>query len=402
VTTRFYIEDSRTPIFRRISRALGLNLAGLGHEVMVVRPEGFGDVASFRQFVATRNDGVYPANSRNAAIETPLPESDGYLFESFPGPLVFLHQDAILGGAGIVESLAKLQAWKRVAARSVHLCLEPDSARDLQALSIGNCFIVPHATEIAAAPPLEDGFATEASFVGHLVPEHYRPVADDARVQGFVEAAIERRIADFGWLVEPAIQDFLGDSLSGLGTLSERPMLKVALFQWMRTQVTMNSLPLRGRVLARAAVRPLTVIGGDPAYMSGVQRDLRLATEGITYLPPVFEVDALSDIYRNSRVSINITSLQFDHAVVNRFHDVVMSGGLCLTDWRPGLEELTTLHGEVSFRTVDELRDKARHFVAPANASSRAALVRALQADVARHSGYPAITSALVAGLAAL
>ena len=62
-----YIEESRTPIYRRIAYALGAELTRCGAEVFAVKPEGFNS-ASFQEFVAKQGAATYVSNSgRNSA-----------------------------------------------------------------------------------------------------------------------------------------------------------------------------------------------------------------------------------------------------------------------------------------------------------------------------------------------
>ena len=46
----FFLEESPTPIYARIARALGQELARRGHEVMLVKPAGF-NTTTFPEFL---------------------------------------------------------------------------------------------------------------------------------------------------------------------------------------------------------------------------------------------------------------------------------------------------------------------------------------------------------------
>jgi hypothetical protein len=133
-----------------------------------------------------------------------------------------------------------------------------------------------------------------------------------------------------------------------------------------------------------------------------VERSLKIENDRITYHPAVFDPQDVSNIYNASQISINVSSLQFDHALVNRFHDVVMSGGLCITDAKPGLAELTTAHADVSFNNLPELQERVSYFSRPENSHIRSTLVRQLQADITKNSGYDRLTASIKFALSKL
>jgi hypothetical protein len=397
-----YIEDSRTPIYRRIAQSLGAELLRRGFEVLLIKPDGFSS-DSFHAFLQGQGGAAYVSNASSNAIQSRRPGSDAFFFESFPGKLVFLHQDAILGGLGLLAGIAKLQAWTRVAARSAHLCIEADNVADLHAVGIDNARLVGHASETLPAAPLLEGFDFEASFVGHVVPGgHYPPGGTSARFQALVAEAMQARQDDLGCALEPLVKAYADQAVDGLGTADDQAVLRVAQAQWLRNEITGQTLPFRGWVFERSGIERLSIFGGDPAYLHNVSRDLRIDRPGISYHPAVYEPAEVQGVYRRSRVNLNVTSLQFDHAVVNRVHDVFMAGGLCLTDARDGLAQLTSAHADISFRTLGELRDRAAYFSQPGVAPERAALVRRVQQDIIDRAGYPSLTGAIATALEGL
>lgn len=388
-TTRtVYLEESRTPIYRRIAHALGVELTRSGLEVMLVKPDGFNSV-SFQQFLLKQSGAAYVTNAASNIIQSKQPGKDEYFFENFPGKMVFLHQDAILGGLNLLSGISKLQAWQRVAERSAHLCIEADNIGDLASVGIHHARLVPHASEVPATEPSLDGFEYGASFVGHAVPSmYYQPTGNSPRFRQLMDDAVQARRQDFAAKLEPSVKAYSEQALDGLGDANDQAVLRVAQAQWLRNQITGQSMPLRGWVFEQCGIAPLDIFGGDPAYLHGVARNLQVERPGVRYHPAVYEPADVQRVFNKSKVSINVSSLQFDHAVVNRFHDVIMSGGLCLTDARDGLPELTSAHADLSYRTLDELRDRAEYFSKPENAKARAAVIKQVQQDVARNSGY--------------
>ncbi len=261
--------------------------------------------------------------------------------------------------------------------------------------------MVPHATEVLPVPPIEDGFEFDANFIGHVVPSIYSPAGSTPAAQGVVTRAVTARRERLDTPLEGVMRAHAA-TLEGLGSPEDNTLLRIAAAQWLRTEVHHQTMPFRGWLLENADLASLDVFGGDPAYLHRVDRHLALERPGITMHPAVYEAERLQQVFSRSRVSLNLTALQFDHAVINRFHDATMAGGLCLMDRRPGLEELTSAHAEISFNDVGELAERVRYWADPRRAGERANLVRKLQVDVAARSGYDKLAQAITECIAAM
>ncbi|MDP4299681.1 glycosyltransferase family protein [Leptothrix discophora] len=400
----FFLEESPTPIYARIARALGQELARRGHEVMLVKPAGF-STTTFPEFLRGQPQAVYLSTAGSNVIQQRADARAGHFFEDFPGRLIFLHQDALLGGLSFEAAQSRLRAWQRVADRSAHLCIEPDSVTALAAVGIERAAWVPHASEFAPTPPLDTGDCRHgASFVGHALPWSYQPRMASASLEQLLAGLLEQRSAQLDTPLHPALLPWVDRSLaafSGMPDASDVGVSRQAYVHWLRGQCNLRTMAFRGRLLEQAAeagMTDVTVYGGDPAYLHRVDRQATLG-HGIRHEPPVYDDATVHGIYRSSACSINISSLQFDHAVVNRVHDVFMAGGLCLTDRRPGLPELTREHAAISYATPDELHDRVRHFSNPRHATQRRLLIEAVQRDVMAHSGYPKVVDGIEAML---
>jgi len=397
---KVYVEESGTPIYNRIAHALGRALIALGHEVLLVKPSGFA-TATYDEFLR-RQDGasLYVTTNEPNIVNQLVPGTDSYFFERFPGRVAFVRQDAMLGGTTLLGAVSKLRAWQRVAPRSAHLCLEPNNVADLGALGI-RARVVAHATETAPVAPVADGFEFDANFIGHVVPSIYSPAGSTAAAQGVVTRAVQARRERLDTPLEDVMRAHAA-TLEGLGSPEDNTLLRIAAAQWLRTEVHQQTMPFRGWLLENADLATLDIFGGDPAYLHRVDRHLSLERPGITTHPAVYDAERLQQVFSRSRVSLNLTALQFDHAVINRFHDATMAGGLCLMDRRPGLAELTSAHAEISFNDVGELAERVRYWADPRRAGERASLVRKLQADVAAHSGYDKLAQAITQCVAAM
>jgi len=390
---RVYVEESGTPIYNRIAHALGRALMALGCEVLLVKPSGF-NTATYDEFLR-KQDGasVYVTTNEPNIVNSIVPGTDTYFFERFPGRVVFVRQDAMLGGTTLLGAVSKLRAWQRVAHRTAHLCLEPNNVDDLTTLGV-RARVVAHASEVQPAAPCEDAFEFDANFIGHVVPALYAPPCSTPAAQGVVDRAVQARRERLDTPLEPLMREHAA-TLAGLGSPEDNALLRIAAAQWLRTEVHHQTMPFRGWLLENADLATLDIFGGDPAYLHRVDRHLAIERAGLTMHPAVYEPERLQQVFSRSRVSLNLTALQFDHAVINRFHDATMAGGLCLMDRRPGLEQLTSAHAEISFNDVGELAERVRYWADPRRAGERASLVRKLQADVAAHSGYDKLAQAI-------
>lgn len=381
------VENSRTPIYNRIAIALGREFAAQGAQVSIINAPDLSN-QDYADFLATVGDAVYVTNASSNLINQCPVGREEFFFERFQGRLVFLHQDTLLGGLGVLEGVAKLMAWVRTAHRSVHLCIEPSCITALQQLGIAHAHWVPHASETPVANPQTSDFAFDASFVGHVMPSRHQARHHVPRLQQFIDACLDLRRHDFSQPLHDKVQAYVDEAHAGMGTPVDRTLLGISQQEWVRTQISLQTMTERGWLLENAALPKLDIFGGDPAYLHGVVRREALQVAGVRTHAPVYDPVEIQRVFRSSRVNINYSSLQFDHAVVNRFHDITMAGGLCLTDARSGLAELTDRHEDISFRNVDELRDKVAYFSKPANMKKRVLLIKQIQADVINRSGY--------------
>lgn len=393
MSNKVYLEKSHIFIYQRIANSIGVALARSGFEVYSVSPRNF-NVESFSDFLASCGDATYISNGFTDAIQGRVKGSEKFFYEIFTGRIIFIHQDAILGGSEVLDATEKMKGWLRVSQRSTHLCLDPIDVSHLKSIGLHDVQLISHATEIIPVEPTADEFLYQTSFVGHVVPSKYRAsTISSQRVQDLIDSAVGHRQLDLssnlGGFVEGYVTNFIGD----IGSSPDQAILKVAYFEWIRSRITDRTLPFRGWVFENLQLESVDIFGGDPAPMYGLERSVKIENPSIRYHNAVYDLEKVSSIYRNSIVSINVSSLQFDDAVVNRFHDVIMSGGLCLTDAKSGLADLTSAYADVSFRNLTECFERVVYFSRPENIGIRNALIKKLQRDIVKNSGYNRITS---------
>lgn len=393
MTTTVYIEESGTPIYARIAKALGAQLVRLGMNVLVIKPLGFNQQSFLECVKGLPEKSIYVTNAGRNIIQHRLAGQPTHYFEHFPGRVVFIHQDSILSGMTFAQGFALLQAWQRIGNRSVHLCIEPSSVDTLHLAGIANAHLVPHASEFLATEPLVDGFEHPASFIGHVVPSMYRQSTGSTSVDALIQRLYERRQNDMSASVQADLAEFSESALECLGNSDDSHLPRQAYTLWLRGQLMHHSMQFRGWVFEQGQIGALEIFGGDPGYIHGLDRSLRIERDSISYRPAVYEQAVVSRVYRASVVNINITSLQFDYAVINRFHDAFMAGGLCLTDRRDGLKALTRHHADLSFSTLREMEERVRYFSRPDKRGERARLISAVQRELVENSGYPRLAT---------
>ncbi|PKM82361.1 MAG: hypothetical protein CVU89_04995 [Firmicutes bacterium HGW-Firmicutes-14] len=88
----------------------------------------------------------------------------------------------------------------------------------------------------------------------------------------------------------------------------------------------------------------------------------------------------LPRIYAESRINLNITSLQLEKALNNRIFDIGAAGGFMLTDYREDLKEVFPDYEHITYHSIDDLNDKISYFLF--RDGERAELARELQKAV--------------------
>jgi spore maturation protein CgeB len=127
--------------------------------------------------------------------------------------------------------------------------------------------------------------------------------------------------------------------------------------------------------------------GGDPAWIHGMEQSRFFPSPQVVHHPPMFDPTEVIELFRTTRVNLNISALQFDHAVVNRVLDCAAAGGFLLTDKKAVLSELTGLAEEISYASPAELQEKVRYFLDPAHDPQRREIAWQLREDLQASCG---------------
>jgi spore maturation protein CgeB len=305
-----------------------------------------------------------------------------FLFEFFSGQIIFIHHDNLFTMYNDIRLIeAKVRAFLRVNNRSAHFCIEAHNVKDLKLLGIRKTYSFLHASEFLSHPEPPDSYKSDVSFVGHVLPNKYQPVGDK-EIRGLLQSCFNERIEKMDSKIEAKAIAFANFRAE----IASEPFKHFLYKYWFISAIHMSSQFFRGEIISRMADFNIDIIGGDPAYLHGVKEKSLLKKEGVKYFPPMNNYTDAASVYRNSRINLNITSLQFDQAVINRIIDVGASGGFILTDSKVDLRKLTTVADEISYRSVDELNNKIEYFLS--NNKERLNVAEQLNIDISRKCTY--------------
>lgn len=365
------LERSRSEIYDRIVLRLAKGFAQAGHTPILIDPAA---IASIPELLAACENCDWALISNSAGLLS-MHLGDGFLFERVGPKLVFLHHDAPFNSNDLEQIRGKLEAYLRIRECSLHFSIEKNDETDLNRLGIP-CYPITHISTLDEAPlprpavPPVRGIA----FIGHVVPAIQVPIAFGTALDlNYFQSYLGRlRRMD-----HPVKADF------PIGAVSDSLEATARKAQYIQ-YVNSFSLFQRGALLQDLPDHDLHIYGGDPSWIHGVEPSRFLSKNGLSYHSPVFDTGSIAEVFANSRVNLNITSLQFDTAVINRLMDCASCGGFMLTDRKEQLLELTSVAEQVMFATPAELAEKLEFFLNPANDAQRLEIARTLAEDIAR------------------
>jgi spore maturation protein CgeB len=199
-------------------------------------------------------------------------------------------------------------------------------------------------------PPLDRFGSHSAAFVGNTwtrqVNEHLARYAGRPALLAYIEAAA--RI--FQWSPHYQARTDLAEVVPGFDnlSLSEQVDLEAAVL-WQAAQ--QDRLERVG-ALARAGLK----VFGDSAWAN-------LLPDPLAYGGPLSYHRELPAFYQCVAVNLNFPSLQMKNGLNQRVFDVPAAGAFVLTDYKEALWELFAPDEVVTFRTVEEAREKLAYYL---------------------------------------
>jgi hypothetical protein len=393
---QFLLEKSRTPIYQRIVENFQNALVDCGHTATIVDPADARTIEEYVVDVKRRSPDYYFITNALVRIGEYVDHLNAYAFELIDTPLVFIHHDSLFWHLRSLDDIRRgLNAYLRLNERSYHFFIDSSHLQDFRSLGVSNAYQIFHASEFTTRKDL-DAWKHDVSFIGHVLPR----LGADVELEQLppshrLRADFWQRLVRFDYRMGPSGEVF-ADLID-----AKTPVSRLSAKSFYGMMIHLHSLCFRGEVLRRLDAT-VSVVGGDPTYLkTGEEHTLtRFDRPNIRMLPPTKIYSDARDIYAHSGINLNITSLQFDDAVINRVMDASASGGFILTDWKDSLRDLTSVADRISYKSIEELNYKIAYYLDPANDGERTELIHQLRSDLRKSCTYPAVAESILEGLA--
>ena len=384
---KFIIESSAVPIYNRIATAFAKTLMEFGHTVHFIDASGFNETDFVNTINGIEIDYYISTNELNV-VQKQSELDDSFLFGKIQAKIIFVHHDNLFSAFHSISYIAsKLEALINISQRSYHFCLEASNVDLLKAAGIPNAAKINHASEFTATP-IETQSQWGVTFIGHLMSSLNLYPADSVPGGQHLQVMAWNRFSQSSYAVQPDIENLVKDPyvLASLGPDADKNLL--ATQQFLMAGLNKFSSPLRGQLISTIKNHRVDIFGGDLSYGRIKDPLLVLQQSNVHYQPATQNYQDACGIYQSSLINLNISSLQFDTAVNNRFFDVVSSGGFILTDNRSELSELGECVSEVIFTTPEELTHKINYYSAPQNNKIRKELQNEIFLEVKNNNNY--------------
>ena len=343
---RILLESSKVPIYERINHALKIALEDIGHEVIFFMAD-FPDDKTYIETLNGISADFYLLSNEGARAQKFSDKYNKYLFELLKHKLVFLCHDNIYCGTGSIEKLEKRYlALRNVSENSRIFCIEKSNVQDLSLFGVRNIFHINHATEFK----YDDSASTNEpiSFVGHTMAGlNTFPVELFSEAPYLLKIA-RRRLEDCTFSVQKAVDDLLLENNLSCDFITRQNWLNI---------LNKMTFAYRGDLLNQIDAK-LDIYGGDLSYGQGDKNIYIIPSENIKYKPATQDYYKTASIYKNSKISINISGFQFDTAVTNRVLDVIAAGGILLTDFKSDFINNFPYAEELTYKNANELKEK--------------------------------------------
>lgn len=212
----------------------------------------------------------------------------------------------------------------------------------------------------------------EAAFVGSTWNRRVSRQLADYEHQTAVLAYIEAAAQSFQWSPHYQAQTDLAEVMPGFTTLPLREQLQLsAAVVWLASQQDRLE---RVSALSQAGLR----VYGDPAWAEYLP-DPRV------YGGPLDYHRDLPAFYQCAAVNLNFTGLHLKNGLNQRVFDAPAAGAFVLTDYKEALYELFAPDEVVTFRTLEEAREKLAYYLKYPETRRRVA-TRARERVLAQHT----------------
>ncbi|MGB5443609.1 MAG: glycosyltransferase [Gammaproteobacteria bacterium] len=386
---KFLLETSRVPIYQRIIAGFSDALNRLGYEVLHINQAEFSRPADYLDAIQECRVDYCMITNTASYLSLCIDGAGKFLFELLKSRVIFIHHDGLGGGmSGFEEIKERLAAYVRMKDKSCHFCIEHYNYLDLRALGLESVYSLYHASEFTNQGRDVAG-KYNVSFTGHVLPSEDIHFPDSTRSH-YLYADFWGRVVQADHEIEP----------SAIEHALRRFPEKAYELDWFAekysyvTELNLKTQRYRGCIIERIHDVAVDIFGGDPGYLHGMSGARNIENPNIIYHPPTSDYTLTQSIYAASRINLNITSMQFDHAVINRVIDIASCGGFLLTDWKSDLRKLTTVCDEISYRSIDELNEKIEYYLT--HERERLEIATQLHEDISSKCNYAAIMGAIL------
>ena len=215
----------------------------------------------------------------------------------------------------------------------------------MQEIGIKNVFymplaILPNKVQYILENESEEKEPTEIVFIGQLYKiDSLKKIVTEAEEK--VRQSLEKNIEDIClcWDRDKSIHGNMEDiCIDYFSKIENGRILKQ--YPYMTEQLYYEAAVTSRLVANRERVTILNALAEKHNVKFYTKdRDTSQLNENISILPPV-KYDALTEIYRNSKININITLHCIESGVNQRVFDVMAAGGFMLSNYQSELEEL--------------------------------------------------------------
>jgi SAM-dependent methyltransferase len=388
----FLLEESKIPIYERINSGLSGGLRSNGQNTKIL---SLADLKS----TSARLDAISTYEPDYVIITTPFGELNSFIFdkgvffyELIHSQLIFLHYENCYSTLSSLEEITgKIDSYVRTNDISHHFCIEHRNYLDLKELGIDRVHQFNHATELAGNFKGGPTSPMDVSFVGHLLP----PNSFD--LQYFHQAHnlytdFWSRVSNLSYHLEPRAHLYAKKFSAKTASITHYQAFKYFYLSgahWL-------SPHFRGAVLETIQKFKIDIFGGDPAYLHGIKIVQRINRPYTEYHHPTSTLNDLCKVYSSSRINLNITSLQFDQAVINRVLDAGACGGFVLTDAKRSLSSLTSVAKEITYSSPEELNHKLEYYLHVDHENEREEIADVLRRDIVTNGSYPLVTQLIL------
>jgi Glycosyl transferases group 1 len=361
----FLIESCRTPIYNRIAVAFSKTLQELGHTVHFYDPSGMEDSSFSSTINSIQIDYYFSTNVFNKLHDFNQ-TTQKFNFEDIRHKMIFIHHDSAFCPPNTVENInLKLNALIYHQEKISHFFIETKNIQQFNELGIKNCYPLNHASEFVAHEQFTH-FEHDISFVGHLMSGlGLYPLLPEDLGHHLIGLAWNR-YSRSSFQIQPEI-DRLGNDEFLSRAINLPVAHRLSKHRYLMQLVTKLTMAYRGEVISNLKNHVVHIYGGDLSYGTIDNPLLKINREHVIYHAATSDYADTADIYAKSKVSLNISSLQFDSAINNRIIDIVLAGGFVLTDRRDDLLSASRLGDEISFDTPEEMQYKLDFFLNPKN-----------------------------------